>query len=307
MVPFFVMLPVLGFPILTKLHMYHLNREILFCLPVPGLHAHIAISTWMLIPYCIFILKQVKEIAVPSEKGPQDAAFPCTEITNYQFWLFMQFVDTYTEVTILFTGFGRMPTELWCGWAVTAVISSLTWIATLVDPDNRMVVKRFIRLLCMQVFLEDIPQICLSCLSMFVTQTADQYVLYSLVLAVLAVLVTLRKILCSGIQGETFRYSELDTTPSGDDVSERSERLHFTQEGGAFETVARRSRQAVELEGISRPTGEKENALSPNAHRTGAGHNQRRRKLQWRSCFSCLKKGTKVEDGEVVIAGEEGV
>lgn len=174
---------VVAFPLFSKLKIFHLERSIMWCMPLPRRGSHVPLSTYMLPLYASKTVYDVCGLLTKKWKSP--TAISIGSVSVLQEWLALQVFDAYTDGSSLTSMAGRVPPWYFALWVVTSVASASVLVAAaLWHLQGSVTQPRFFNLLLVQLVIEDMPQLLLSVLTLMLTDLdldVNQYMIYNLV------------------------------------------------------------------------------------------------------------------------------
>eukprot|EP00933_Yihiella_yeosuensis_P070536 TRINITY_DN78655_c0_g1_i1.p1 TRINITY_DN78655_c0_g1~~TRINITY_DN78655_c0_g1_i1.p1 ORF type:complete len:347 (+),score=26.74 TRINITY_DN78655_c0_g1_i1:59-1099(+) len=173
-------------PLLEYLALYNLQRQIVACVPIP--------YTVEIVPFtvCVTVLYVLKSI-LSACMAFRAQWVPLDETSSvYKEWLFWQCLDTYTDANIILRLVRDMPIWIWSSWSAVCLISVCTLLSSFCV--DKMADRFFWRLLCFQLFAEDIPQLALTIIIVRHGSGLDQFVVWSFIGNILGVVALTRKL-----------------------------------------------------------------------------------------------------------------
>lgn len=196
-----IMLMVFGYEVLSyeKSHTYNMNRQILFCAGDIGF-------TWFTFPFFLAqFAMSVKSLRSPWP-DPHDPAYKfggCVLtlpyvgiVTQRHTWLQSQVSDLFMDVGTLVLSLASRPYWFSMFWTL-ALLSSLATLcvgaATLISKTDE---TAFRKMVCLNLFTEHLPQICLGLYSIFgFSGPQNEFIAYSLLTASLqAIKISLQQV-----------------------------------------------------------------------------------------------------------------
>jgi len=179
------------FPILAQQGWYHMERNIMLCLPLPVGGPEVAISASVSFAYSLRFLHSLLAIGRRWE-DPDELDLGAMKV--YHRWALLQFVDLYTGAASLLC-LRAWPAFLWIFWLLSVLVGA-GLVATIL-VFRRQVADLFLPFLAMQLLCKDLPQLLLVLLANCLRSKQlgfDQYVLYSALGSALSIVNLVRKL-----------------------------------------------------------------------------------------------------------------